>query len=124
MQGSVTEEAWEIKFANGFIYSSDFKYEVKFLSTKEGASDPCAVPSTGNPFVSMIIPLQRGSFSIPLPINDESVKFHDGRGTTLHATSGFLEIFDIDNSRIFGYLQAHRDDENSVEGSFEVVLCN
>ncbi len=122
--GQVEGEAWELKFANAYIYSSDLKYQIKFLSTKEGGQDPCALPSTANSHISLIMPLQRGSFSIPLPITTESARFHWSDGSSAIATSGFLEIFDIDNLRIFGYLQAQLDDENTVEGSFEVQICN
>ena len=122
--GKVNGEDWELKFGNAYIYSSDLKYQLRFLSKKEGAEDPCAVPSTSNPHVSMIMRLQRGSFSIPLPIVAESARFNFGDGSSAIATSGFLEIFDIDNSRIFGYLQAQLDDDNSIEGSFEVLICN
>jgi len=124
LQGMVAGEEWQLKFSNAYLYSSDFKYQIKFLSTRESAEDPCAVPSTANAHVSMIIQLQRGSFSIPLPITDESARFNWSDGSSAIATSGFLEIFDVSNSRIFGYLQAQLDDENSIEGSFEVIICN
>ncbi len=122
--GKVEGKDWELKFGNAFIFSSDLKYQIKFLSTQESAQDPCAVPNTGNNHISMIMPLQRGSFSIPLPIVSESARFHYSDGSSAIATSGFLEIFDIDNLRIFGYLQAQLDDDNTVEGSFEVLICN
>ncbi|MEP5610942.1 MAG: hypothetical protein ABJP45_01770 [Cyclobacteriaceae bacterium] len=124
LQGIVDGEEWEMKFANAYIYSSDFKYQIKFLSTLEGAEDPCTVPSTSNAHISIIMQLRRGSFSIPLPIIDESARFIWSNGSSVIAASGFLEIFDIDNSRIFGYLQAQLDDENTIEGSFEAFICN
>ncbi len=122
--GQVEGQAWELKFANAYLYSSDLKYQIRFLSTRENAQDPCAVPSTSNSHISLIMPLQRGSFSIPLPITTESARFNWSDGSSAIATSGFLEIFDIDNLRVFGYLQAQLDDENTVEGSFEAVICN
>lgn len=124
LQGVVDGEEWEMKFANAYIYSSDFKYRITFLSTLEGAEDPCTVPSTSNSHITLIMQLNRGSFSIPLPIVDESARFNWTTGGSAIAASGFLEIFDIDNSRIFGYLQAQLDDENTIEGSFEAFICN
>lgn len=124
LQGKVDGEDWELKFSNAYLFSSDFKYQIKFLSMKEGGQDPCSIPSTTNPHVSMIMPLQRGSFSIPLPNTNESARFNWSNGSSAIATSGFLEIFDISNSRVFGYLQAQLDNENTVEGSFEIVICN
>ena len=35
-----------------------------------------------------------------------------------------MEIYLIDNAQMFGYIQAILDDENTVEGSFEVRFCN
>lgn len=122
--GVIDGEQWDYKSANAYIFSSDLKYQVKFLSTKESAEDPCAVPSPGNPFLSIIIPLQRGSFSLPLPNTTESARFHLSPGNTQIAVSGWLEIDDIINSRIFGRIQAQLDDENTLEGSFEVLICN
>lgn len=124
LQGMVDGQEWEIKFANAYIYSSDLKYQIKFLSTEEGAKDPCAVPSTSNAHISIIMQLRPGSFSIPLPFTNESARFNWPNGSSAIATSGFLEIFDIDNSRIFGYLQAQLDDDNTIEGSFQAVICN
>lgn len=124
LEGMVAGEPWKFKLGNAYLYSSDLKYQIKFLSTEEGAEDPCTVPSTANAHVSMIMQLRRGSFSIPLPITDESARFHWPNGSSAIATSGFLEIFDINNARVFGYLQAQLDEDNIVEGSFEVLICN
>ena len=124
LQGKIDGKDWEMKFANAYIFSSDLKYQIRFLSTVESGEDPCAIPSTANAHVSMVFRPQIGSFSIPLPIFEESARFNVNLGNSVVATSGFLEIFDISNSRIFGYLQAHLDDDNSVEGSFEAVFCN
>ena len=124
LSGTVASEEWEIKFANAYLISSDLKYRIQFLSSKESGEDPCAIPSPGNPFVSMEIPLQRGSFSVPFPNINESPRFHVTNSSALNATSGFLEIYDVVNSRITGYLQAILDENNSVEGYFEVIICN
>lgn len=124
LTGQIAGEDWDMKFANGYIFSSDLKYQLKFLSTKEGGDDPCAVPSTANTHISIIMQLQVRSYSLPLPIVEESVRFQFGNGSSSIATSGFLEIYDINNSRVFGYLQAQLDDDNTVEGSFEAFICN
>lgn len=124
LTGLIAGEDWDMKFANAYIFSSDLKYQLKFLSTKEGGDDPCAVPSTANPHVSIIMQLQIRSYSLPLPFVQESARFQFENGSSSIATSGFLEIYDIVNSRVFGYLQAQLDDGNTVEGSFEAFICN
>lgn len=124
LQGQVDGNEWEMKFANAYLFSTDLKYQIRFLSTQENAVDPCTVPSTANTHVSMIFQLRRGSFSVPFPLINDSPRFHFADGSTAIATSGFLEVFEIVNGRIFGYLQAQLDDENIVEGSFDAVICN
>lgn len=122
--GTVSGEEWNYKSANAFLFSSDFKYEIKFLSTNESAEDPCAVPSPGSPYVSIVLSPVIGSYSLPLPNLQESARFHESVGLGVIATSGFLEIFDVNGGRIFGYMQAVLDDDNTVEGSFEAIICN
>ncbi len=122
--GKMAGKSWDLKFANAYLYSSDLKYRIQFLSTREFGDDACAVPSTGNPYLSIIIEPRAGSYSLPLPINEQSCRFNLSPGNFLIATSGFLEIFDVTNSRIFGYIQAVLDDDNTVEGSFEAMICN
>lgn len=124
LEGMIAGQAWEYKFANAYLYSSDFKYRIRFLSTKEPGEDPCAVPSTGNAHLSIVIPLEIASYNLQLPIIEETARFEIAGGNSVIATSGFLEIYHIDNSRVFGYIQAILDDDNSVEGSFEAVICN
>ena len=122
--GMVAGEEWNYKSANAFLFSSDFKYEITFLSTNESAEDPCLVPSPANPHISMVISPVIGSYSLPLPNIQESTQFHESVGIGVIATSGFLEIFDVNGGRIFGYMQAVLDDDNTVEGSFEAIICN
>lgn len=124
LTGSIDGQEWDMKFANAYIFSSDLKYQLKFLSTAEGGDDPCAVPFTANTHVSIIMPLQIRSYSLPLPIVEESARFQFSNGSSAIATSGFLEIYDIVNARVFGYMQAQLDDDNTVEGSFEAFICN
>ncbi len=121
--GMVAGEDWTFQYGNGYINPNSI-YTIQLLSLEETANDPCAVPSPGNPFISMAIPLRRGSFSVPFPNLDESPRFHLSPGNSFIATSGFLEVYDIDNSRIFGYLQAQLDDENTIEGQFQAFICN
>ena len=73
----------------------------------------------------MILPFGSGSYSLPLPIFDESVKFVLGDGTVFQATSGIIEVFAIspDTQQLVGYLQADFDEDNSVQGRFIIDLC-
>ncbi|MEM9337782.1 MAG: hypothetical protein AAGA66_03585 [Bacteroidota bacterium] len=123
LEGMVAGEEWTFQYGNAYVNPNGI-YTIQFLSTEETATDPCAVPSPGNPFVSMAIPLQRMSSSVPFFNLDESPRFNISRGNSFIATSGILEIFDVDNTRVFGFLEAQLDDENTVRGQFQVQICN
>jgi len=123
LAGQVGGADWEFKLGGGTLFSSDFKYRFLLLSDKETGDDPCSIVSTSNPHIRMIIPLSTGSYSLPLPVFSENVKFVLGDGTILSATSGFLEIVAIDNRQLVGVLQASFDEDNEVLGTFIVDLC-
>ncbi|MEM7297890.1 MAG: hypothetical protein AAF391_06450 [Bacteroidota bacterium] len=125
--GTIDGEDWEYDSANGFLQTTDFQYLARFLSDKETVSDPCALPRPGRMHVKAIFRPAIGSFTVtPQAISNNQVQvaFEISPAKTLIAGSGFMEIFDINNQIVFGYLQAIVDDENMVEGAFQVRLCN
>lgn len=123
LTGMIGGTDWELKFGGGTLFSSDFKYRFMLLSTEESGDDPCSIVSTGNPHLRMILPLTTGSYSLPLPVFSENVKFVLGDGTVLSATAGFIEIIAIDNRKLVGVLKADFDEDNEVLGTFIVDLC-
>ncbi|MCP4457621.1 MAG: hypothetical protein GY816_06285 [Cytophagales bacterium] len=125
LAGKIGGVDWEYKMGNSTLISADFKYKFLLLSTKELGDDPCPIISSSNPHLQMILPLQSGDYSIPLPVFDESVKFVLGNGTVLSATAGFITIIaiDPDTQQLVGYIDADFDDDNQVSGTFIVELC-
>ncbi len=125
LAGKIDGQDWETKFGNAYIYSSDLKYKYLLLSTAELGDDPCPILSSSNPHLQMILPLGTGSYSLPLPVFSENVKFVLGDGTVLSATSGFIEVIAInpDTNELVGYLQADFDEDNEVMGTFIIELC-
>lgn len=129
LQGEINGQEWTYKSANAFLESADFIYKVTFLSTEESVSDPCALRSTAKRNVTAFLrfPEYEGNYSITPQLvssNDVVVTFNANISGSLIATSGFMSIFAIENRVVFGYLQAVLDDENTVEGSFQIRLCN
>ncbi|WP_420317260.1 hypothetical protein [Ekhidna sp.] len=127
LEGSIDGKDWNYKSANGYLVSSDLRYQVRFLSSDENVSDPCTLPSPTRAHVKAIFrPAERSYFVTPQAIdnNQVQVSFELSTSQNLVATSGFMEIYAIDNQVIIGYLQAVLDDDNTVEGSFEIRLCN
>ena len=124
LTGTIEGESWSYENGNGYLFSSDLKYRIRLLSTEENVDDPCTSPRPNKPHVSFIVSPVIGSYSLPLPNLQESAQFHVNTATSSFATSGFLEIFDVSNNRMIGYIQAQLDEQNTVEGNFEAVLCN
>lgn len=127
LTGTIDGEAWEYGSANGFVQTTDAQFLIKFLSSEELVSDPCALPSPGRSHVKAIFRPAIGSYTVSpqaLSNNQVQVAFELSPGKSLIAGSGFMEIFDINNRIVFGYLQAIVDDENMVEGAFQIRLCN
>jgi len=129
LQGAINGQEWTYKSANAFLETADFRYKVTFLSTEESVSDPCALRSTAKRHITAFLrfPEYEGNYTIaPQLVNDNEVVvvFNANISGELVATSGFMSIFAIENRVVFGYLQAVLDDENTVEGSFQIRLCN
>jgi len=125
LQGSVGKEAWEYDKANGFL-QADLTYQVRFISNKEPVSDPCTLPRPGLPHVKAVFKPAIGSFSVNTQVladDQVQVAFELSPSTTITAVSGFMEIYDINNNVVLGYLQAALDEDNTVEGSFQLRLC-
>lgn len=123
LQGQFAGEAWNFKFGNGNLYSTDGKYRFLLFSDEEVGDDPCTLVGSTRPHLAVILPIQEGSYSLPITPQNENLKFIFGDGKTLSATSGFIEIFGIDNARLVGYMQAIVDEDNSLEGRFIIELC-
>lgn len=127
LAGKISGEDWNYQSANAYIFSSDLKYQLKFLSSKEAATDPCTVPNPALTHVRAILKPAEMSYSIaPTAATDNQVQvlFDISQGKSLTAVSGFMEIYAIDNRVIIGYLQAVLDDNNTIEGSFQARFCN
>lgn len=127
LEGKMGAEDWNSDKANAYLFSSDFKYQAKFLSSKEPGSDPCSTPSPSKPYLSAVFKPSEGSFSFSTVLIDPNqvvVKLHPTTSKEFTITNGFMEIYGIDNSIMFGYIQAILDDDNSVEGNFEIRICN
>ncbi len=127
LQGKINGEEWTYKSANAYLISSDFSYRARFLSSEEPVSDPCALPAPSLRNIKAIFRPSEGSFFVaPQAVdnNQVQVSFDISPSRSLIATSGFMEVYAIDNLVVIGYLQAVLDDNNTVEGSFEIRLCN
>lgn len=124
LQGIFNGQTWNLIGANAYLASTDSKYRIQFMSNKESFSKPCEIAYPAKPHLRMVLFPKEGSYSLPLPNFQESIKFVYPNGKELIATSGYLEIFLVERQRILGYLKAELDDKHKIEGSFEVNFCD
>ncbi|MEO9482919.1 MAG: hypothetical protein ABJG47_05710 [Ekhidna sp.] len=127
LEGKINGLDWNYSSANAYLVSSDFQYQARFLSDEEAVSDPCALPSPSLRNVRAIFRPATGPFFVApqaLDNNQVQVTFDISPSQRLVASSGFMEIYVIDNQVVIGFLQAVLDDDNTVEGTFEIRLCN
>jgi hypothetical protein len=125
LEGLIEGQEWSFKFGNAYpeIAGQIPKYKFLLLSNEEFGDDPCPIRTSTKKHVRMILPLGTGSYSIPFSNFNESVKFDMGDGRVFSATSGFIEIFGVDQNQLVGYIQAVLDEDNIVEGRFVVEIC-
>ena len=112
LSGMVGGQEWTYQYGNNTQYSittAGSKYTLRLLSTVETSDNPCGVLASTNPYLQVVIPLTRGSYSLPILPNEENLKFVLGNGVELSAASGFIEILAVDlqnQFRVAGYIQA------------------
>ncbi|MEM6643554.1 MAG: hypothetical protein AAF616_11290 [Bacteroidota bacterium] len=126
LSGTIGGESWEYDLANAFPLGGR-QFRIQFLSENEPVTDACTLPSPGLTHVKAIFVPAVGDFTVsPIAIDENQVQvaFQISPSVSVDATSGFMSIFDINNSTIVGYLQAVLNDDNTVEGAFRVSLCN
>jgi len=127
LEGTIDGKIWAYGSANAYRLTADGQYRARFLSDDEAVTDPCTLPSPGLTNVKAIFRPFIGSFTVsPQAIDNNQVQvaFQISPSESLIATNGFMEIFDINNTVVIGYLQAELDENNTVEGSFRMRICN
>ena len=126
LEGVIGGEEWVFKFAKANFNSIDNIYDVEFYSTLQTQDDPCTIISTANAYISVQLPNQLGTFTLPFGIQSQTLRFNQ-KGTSndnFSATSGFIEITVNSGGRIGGYIVAEFDGDNKVEGNFVMNRCN
>lgn len=122
---------------SGLIGGAEWEYtggrlDYSFVSNQaagkvynEVLTDPCLKPNTIAAHLQVAFPTTKGNYNLPF-INDTGfIKFATPNGGPIYtATGGFLEIVEVTSYEIIGYISADFDDNNFVQGSFLIDLCN
>lgn len=91
----------------------------------EELENPCLKVNTTAAHVLIAFPTAKGNYNLPFINNTGYVKFATPNGGPIYtAAGGFLEIVEVNSYEIIGYISADFDDDNYVQGSFLVEVCN
>lgn len=123
VKGVIGGQNWEYQSANGLFNASYGFIEGRMLP--DSLSDPCAVRVTSKPHLFYRVPAQRNQFGLPTVEGSAVVTFNFEEGNKiLTASGGFIEIVEINGNYAIGALNAVFDDDNEVQGTFLIRICN
>ncbi len=121
--GEIDGKEWI--FGSGRIrYDQFYAQGLTGILFEEKLTDPCIKVNTVDPPLSISIPYDRGNFNLPFATPNYYVVFSEDGVTEYTANTGFIEIVAVTSTEVVGYLSASYDDDNHVQGSFSLRLCD
>ena len=121
LKGVIGGKSWAYAVGNAQYTSNT----ITGLILAEEVQEPCAVRLTSDAHLSVKMPAIRGNHNLPFINNNGHVIFDlAGSSTRYTATSGFIEVVELNGSEVVGYISAEFDDNNHVQGSFLLQVCN
>ena len=123
LKGKIDGVEWE--YTGGRVDYSNFSNQAVGKIFNENLTDPCARVNTIFAHLDVAFPTERGNYNLPFINNTGFIKFVTPNGGPIYtATSGFLEIVEVNGFEIIGFISADFDEDNNVQGSFLVRICN
>lgn len=123
LKGKIAGQDWQ--YAAGNAQFDGFRNDVEGLIIGEGVQDPCGVRVTSKAHLRVRFPADRRNFTLPFIDNEGYVIFNHPNGAKrLTASAGFIEVVAISGTEVIGFINADFDDNNTVQGSFELRVCN
>lgn len=122
LSGSIDGVDWEYRYGKAFLNTIDNVIDSELYGTMQTQDDPCSIFISGEAHLSIQIPAEPGTYSIPGEIR---VVFEQ-EGTdnaAFDATSGIVEITAVTGNRVTGIIDASYDASNEVSGSFVFNIC-
>jgi len=123
LTGKIGGEEW--------TYSSAYASENIRTSILEGLlilqdiQDPCAIRLPTDPYISIKVPSLRETYNLPSINGNIEVIFNTRNGAKrLTASGGFIQVVAFSGREAIGFINATFDDDNFVEGSFVLEICN
>ena len=122
LSGKIDGVEWN--YTGGRVDYSNFSNQAAGKIFNENLTDPCLRINTSNAHLDVAFFTQRGNYTLGL-IDSGEIKFVTPNGGAIYtATSGFIEIIEVNAFEIIGYISADFDDNNFVQGSFLVRICD
>ena len=122
LQGMVGSKAFTYKYGKANQNWLIDGYIAELYGQDQEDEDPCLIYASSSSYISLEIPSTIGFYQIP---SDLAITFQQPgiADESYQATSGFLEVIDMNLGRMNVYLEANYNTENTVRGTFIIDLC-
>ncbi|MEQ8470071.1 MAG: hypothetical protein RIC35_02745 [Marinoscillum sp.] len=123
LSGKINGVEWE--YTGGNALYRPFDNEATGLILNQETTDPCTIKLTSLAHVQVILPTFETTLNLPDVQNRAVIKMASPNGGPIYtASGGFVQIVEVTGREIIGYISATYDDDNYVQGSFYVKICN
>ncbi|MBT3208919.1 MAG: hypothetical protein HN704_18475 [Bacteroidetes bacterium] len=129
LSGEISGREWIYRSGNAFSFRNDSSQQMLDIALYEHLSlDPCNYAFTGND-VLFIIPNKTGLYELQLNFSEneniQTLTITNDEQENMILSEGAIEIFSIDTvyNIMKGRIDAKYDNDNFVNGIFEVLLC-
>ncbi len=121
--GKIGGEDW--KYISGGARSDLRTNQIAGLLTGLNVQEPCAIRVLGEPYLELRVPGRIGNYNLPSANGEVTLIFVSRNGEQrLSVTGGFMEIAALSGRQALGRINASVDDDNTVEGSFLLEICD
>ena len=123
LSGLIGGADWE--YTGGRLLYSTLSNQAAGNIYNELLEDPCLKPNTIAAHLQVAFPTAKGNYNLPFINNTGYIRFATPNGGPIYtAAGGFIEIVEVTSFEIVGYISADFDDNNTVQGSFLIQICN
>ncbi len=121
LRGVLEGDQWDYQTGAGQYNPNNFI--VQGMLVAFDLDDPCSLIATTQNYVEISVPASLGTFTLSATQNT-NVILHLQNGVRYTVGAGFIQVVRFNGNVLIGYLSADLDDENKVQGSFLLAICN
>ncbi|MFY0605703.1 MAG: hypothetical protein JXR10_03250 [Cyclobacteriaceae bacterium] len=121
--GKIGGEDWS--YISGGAKARPTTSQIEGFLTGLNVIDPCTIRVLGEPYLELSLPSRIANYNLPSASGEVKLVFVSRNGDKrLSVTGGYLEIVALSGRQALGRINATVDDDNFVEGSFLLEICN